>query len=515
MSTRRTFRPSVRGTRRGIALLLVLIAMATATTLTLGWLASQDNASIVGRNIATAAEARALACSGIDIAASITQTETSWHVPGGDGMLLFQYPLGTGTIDLEILDQATNAPPTEHTTDLLVTATGRIGGLAQIVTASISLLENDDGNLQGEVDDFALFALRSIELSHHAVVQRWDQAPASAMKRRVAIATAEHAAHGVQLRGQSAVIDGALYRPRNASGAHFINRTNLNVPTIDTDLPLTLNGIEHARTSKRARHRDRANDNDEDLIIHNHQRVHWTDGGTVHVAGDLVIQPGATVIVDGHTNLHIEGDLIMEDSSIVLAQGAELDITIHGQATLDDANIGDSGSHWSDPDRIHITSQDGTDHAEQWALSGETTITGIIEGDGIDLLLKDQATVRGRVATNTITMRNHSTVLFDHGLGNGLGIPQASDLLSEHGRLGRQRSKRLAPLPRRFINQLLDACNGGRIDAQGELDQNTSVSNWRQAITPRPVAVEVRLIAHGVDTDEWELAARMLAEASE
>ncbi|MCH2148967.1 MAG: hypothetical protein MK095_05985, partial [Phycisphaerales bacterium] len=91
MNTRRTTRRSTPSSRRGIALLLVLIAMATATTLTLGWLASQDNASIVGRNIATAAEARALACSGIDIAASITQTETSWHVPGGDGMLLSNY----------------------------------------------------------------------------------------------------------------------------------------------------------------------------------------------------------------------------------------------------------------------------------------------------------------------------------------------------------------------------------------------------------------------------------------
>jgi hypothetical protein len=517
MITHPTFRRSTHGPRRGIALLLVLIAMATATTLTLGWLASQDNASLVGRNIATAAEARALACSGIDIAASITQTETLWHIAGSDGVLLAQFPLGAGTIDLTVLDQTTNAPPTEDTSELLVTATGRIGELTQIVTASISLLQDDDGTLQGEVDDFALFALRSIELSNHAVVRRWNRAPASAMKRRIAIATAGRASHGVQLRGQAAVIDGALYQTRNASNAHFINRTSLNVPTIALDWPLSLNGINQARPS-RSRHDQRAapqSGNPDDLVITHHQSVQWAHGGNIHVVGDLIIQPGATVFVAGPTTLQIDGNLTMHGSSIVLAENAELNIVVHGQVALDDAHIGDIGSHWSDPNRIHLTSEAGAEDAEEWVLAGQTRITGIVEGDGIDLLLKDQAVVRGRLATNTITMRNDSAVLFDHGLGNGLGIPQAADLLHEHVQVGRNRSKRLGPLPQRFINRLLNVSNGGQIDARDEQDTSANVFNWRQAPTPRPLAVEVRLLAHGVDPDAWEQAARILMESSQ
>ena len=205
----------VRRHRRGIALLLVLIAMATATTLTLGWLASQDNASIVGRNIATAAEARALACSGIDLAASITQTESAWRDVGADGILMQHYPIGEGTIDLSVLDQATNMPPTAATTDLLVTATGRIGPLAQVVTASINLLEDEDGwsmvkwtispSLPG-----------AIELSNHASVLRWADAPASSLGRRIAIGTAERRPRRSTAR-KSNVIDGTLYQHGSAS----------------------------------------------------------------------------------------------------------------------------------------------------------------------------------------------------------------------------------------------------------------------------------------------------------
>ena len=47
--------------RRGAALLMVLISMATAMTLVLGWLASQDNSTLVAANSSHAAAARASA----------------------------------------------------------------------------------------------------------------------------------------------------------------------------------------------------------------------------------------------------------------------------------------------------------------------------------------------------------------------------------------------------------------------------------------------------------------------
>ena len=504
--------------RRGIALLLVLIAMATATTLTLGWLASQDNASIVGGNISKAAEARALACSGIDLAASITQTETVWRDAGSDGVLMQHYPIGAGTIDLTVLDQATNMPPTSETTDLLVTATGRIGELSQTVTASISLLEDDDGTVHGEVDDFALFALGAIELSNHASVQRWTDAPASSLGRRIPIGTAGRHAHAVQLRGDSNVIDGTLYQHDSASPSHFINRSRLDVPVVPTDLDLTLLGADNSLPSNgeppATRRRSRSRANGDDLVIRRNQTVRWNGTDDIAIDGDLIIEPGARVLITGTTQLSVGGDLVMDDSAIVLRGASTFEAVIAGRMDLDDARIGHQQRGWIDPDRITLRSEADAQSADTWRLDGDTSVTGIIEGSGIDLVLKDNATVQGRLAANTIRMRDHSRVLFDHGLTDGLGLAKAADLIKEHRQRGRKRSNRLSNLPRRFVSQLLEIHNGGHMDARDELDAPGNVSNWRQTATPRPVAVEVRILAHGVDPDEWEDAARLLTESS-
>ena len=71
-------RPVRRPSRRGVALLLVLVAMGTATTLTLGWLVSQDNAMPVSRNVIRTSQARSVASSGMELAVAIMQTETAW-----------------------------------------------------------------------------------------------------------------------------------------------------------------------------------------------------------------------------------------------------------------------------------------------------------------------------------------------------------------------------------------------------------------------------------------------------
>ena len=53
------------------------------------------------------------------------------------------------------------------------------------------------------------------------------------------------------------------------------------------------------------------------------------------------------------------------------------------------------------------------------------------------------------------------------------------------------------------------------MNARNEPIGTANVSNWRLSATPRPIAVEVRILAHGVDPEEWENAARLLTEASQ
>lgn len=503
--------------RRGLALLLVLIAMATATTLTLGWLASQDNASIVGSNIARAAEARAIASSGVELAAAIAQTETDWRAIGGDGVLLSNYPIGDGTIDLSVLDRATNAPPTADSTELLVTANGRIGDLSQVVTASISLLEDDDGTIQGQVDDFALFALASIELSDRALVQRWMDAPASVLGRRVAVGTSNRSAHAIRIRGDAAVIDGTAYHARNSSPAYMINASRHDVRSVPLDWIPTLAGSDtplpprHDPASRRSR-RHRKYDPD-DVVVRQNRTLHLPGEEVFVVAGNLILEQGARLVVHGSAPLQIAGDLFMNRSQITLAPGAELDAVIGGGVELVDATIGSTDSEWSDPERVRIACTPGVASADAWRMSGRSVITGIIEGEGIDLLLEDQSTVRGRLATNSIRMQDESCLFYDHGLGSGLGSTRAAELIADFQKKGRRRSRRMTELPRLFMDELLSICQGGKVRARTDRPTPSHSKSWRGSPTPRPVAIEFQLLAHGTAPGTFEQAALALKES--
>ena len=121
---------------RGVALLLVLVAMATATTLTIGWLASQDNANLIGRNVVATAEARSVASSGLDLAISVMQTETQWRTMHQNGVLFRSLPLGDGMIDLALLDPTTNQPPTA-----LINAPFRIGNTPIAARNTVSTID--------------------------------------------------------------------------------------------------------------------------------------------------------------------------------------------------------------------------------------------------------------------------------------------------------------------------------------------------------------------------------------
>ncbi|HJN80821.1 MAG TPA: hypothetical protein QF455_08135, partial [Phycisphaerales bacterium] len=80
--------------RRGAAMLMVLVAMATAMTLVVGWLASQDNSALVASNATRAASARASAQCGLELAVALLQSEAPWQTAHQDGWILQAYPLG-------------------------------------------------------------------------------------------------------------------------------------------------------------------------------------------------------------------------------------------------------------------------------------------------------------------------------------------------------------------------------------------------------------------------------------
>lgn len=507
---------------RGIALLLVLIAMTTATTLTIGWLASQDNATLIGRNVVEAAQARSLANSGLDLAVSVMQTETSWRTAHSNGILLSNYPHGQGTIDVTLLDVATNLPPTPESSEFLVTSIAKFDNLSQSVSAYVSLLENGEGDLESDVSGFALFALATIEMQDNASVGRWAEAPASALGRRIAMGTASSSSRSVQVRGNAMAIDATIYHGKNSSPALLINSTPLAIETVPVPWTMELDGeVEAVTPSKtrsppgRRRGFSASSDSEGDapgtLRLARNEVMHLEPGTPLVVNGDLVLEEGAKLIVHGESSLLVDGQLLMDDSSIHLLDGARLNATVNGGAHLEDARIG-NGTPWMDPERVEFTSTSTDSQADPWSIGGESQVTGLIEGSRIDVTIEDQGIVRGRIAANSINMCNNAQLLYDHGLGNGLDQPRAASMLDCMQERGSRVQSFMDSLPGRFIDDLLGMDNdrSNRLDRrerrrnrQRWLDASRNM-DWRSGPTPRPIPIECRLVAHGLNHEQWE-----------
>ncbi|MEE2719293.1 MAG: hypothetical protein VX727_05880 [Planctomycetota bacterium] len=508
MTTRRPSRSD-----RGIALLLVLVTMATATTLAIGWLASQDNAGLVGRNVVATAEARCVASSGLDLAISVMQTESDWRTLHQNGVLFDEMPLGNGTIDLVLTDPTTNEPPVADSMEVHVIATATVGSISQSVAAYVSLLQDsEDVGVDTDVSAFALFSLSTIELNDRATVSRWGDAPASVLGRRLAMGTASGRSRSVSIDDDAAAIDATVYHSVSQSPALLVNSTGFDVEAIELPWTLSLDGQEEAlppaatsRSAAARRSMGRSSSADS-VRIGSGETLHVRESEPLRIAGDLHLTRNARIVVHGSARIEVGGRLLMDGASIELRPNATLHMVIERGAIIDDASIG-GGKRWISPDRIMLSGGTG-DTSHPWLIRGTSSITGCIQGRTVDLVLEDEAVVKGRIAANRISLNDSTCVLYDHGLDEGLSLPRAGTLLRD-AETTRHRRQRVDRLPFAFVEQLLElgrqrSHESRRSQRRSTRQQRRWARHWNSQPTPRPIPLECRMLTHGFDAGGFE-----------
>ena len=117
--------------RRGIALMLVMVAILVTGTMSIAYFGSTDNSVAIGTNIESAARARAVAESGLEVAIAILETDTQWQTEHIDGVLVSELQIGEGIISISIVDANTELPPTEETSEVEITITSTVNQVTQ------------------------------------------------------------------------------------------------------------------------------------------------------------------------------------------------------------------------------------------------------------------------------------------------------------------------------------------------------------------------------------------------
>ena len=492
--------------QRGIALLMVLITMAAATTLVMGWLAVQDTSPLVGRNAVRAAQARATAHAGLELAVAILETDAPWRTAHQDGWLFQDHALASGVVNVRLWDAMSNpqSPPDDGTTSVLVESTATVNGLTQVTSAQATV-HPFDGSTPGMLDGLALYADNSMYLAGSTRIRNWR---GGSGRRLLGIGTDE--AGSIVLQGASArqgTAGADLLLPESArsniirgSGRGGLARSRRQRPMPDvwgtfglirSALPALPQGNEHG----------------EELVIDTPGATHFTQvAGSTTIEG-LYLSQDVTLILPAGAQLHVLGDCVLESGATIRVEdGEETTLVIGGNLHATHATIGNveaarrrrNRPRTADAGALRLVAAGDTD--AHWVLRNETLIAARVDAPGATIEA-DRLVMIGRLAADALHLTD-TRLWYDAGPSIGAGLAALAETANRLDLLDRRDTglddiARMALLDRIAVLVHPDNVHGGRPVAPPSGDL------WLQ----RPVMVQAQMSQFGGDTSAWEEAA--------
>lgn len=469
--------------RSGMAILLVIVAVAAAAVIGSAYVANRLNAPQVVRNANGGAQARYLADSGADLATAIMECETfDWRLAQTNGVLVSNLPLAGGTVTIRVSD-ASGAVPDSKCEYPVITAGGSSGGMKQVVAAQAHapLPERVQEEVTVDLSEFAVFGAASVNAVNGWIL-RWEAGPLADLGLPVNVGTNGTSAGSMRFDNRYNAPDSRGYVMASAAAGTIIDDTNTYTPiprvnfsnneTVLLPAPPTpsLGGLTWAAsrnpTISASTSIVSTGDKRYGSLTIDNATLRVDLGGahrTMGITGNLAISNGGVLsLQNGQLDLVIQGALnLFNRSTIELGAGATLRIFLGGTMSIDDSVVGlpvsvcqssrdarDGLRTYSDPQRCiiyRITSINSVDlnlldldDAASWLWSDTTSKSWMINNAAFvcariyghakaDISLNGRSAVFGNVVGRTVTFGTESAVYYDHALdrGNGYTNPQS------------------------------------------------------------------------------------------
>lgn len=531
---RSTHRPA----RRGVAMLLVIVSLAMATILTTAYLASRDNSTAIGENVTSAATARWAAESALELATAVLETDSDWRTMHTNGMLFEYAPLAGALTSVELTDLETNLPPTDKTEQVFIRATAISGLITKVATAK-AVVRTKEAEKTAQVDfsDFAMFAVNSAKMAEDAMLAPWATSPAASYAQRLNIGTRGTAMGTLNLQDNSRMLDTTVFHGPGVSVSYWQSSkeqyveevalpehlpapsppsTGVSPPSGGLILDLLLPLTNLISSTKRYGN----------VTLSNAGTVLRLSGNTTLIAErNVTMSDNTGVQVQGPSKIVIFGDLIMRKNTYIeLNPGATLDLFVFGTVTMDDAYIGGAGADrsnrpvdgtasWIDPHRIRIytipkvNSGDAV-NTPTWWMVNKTVVKGNIYVPNAQIVMRNSASIYGRVSASTIEMRESTRVYYDQSLNRGMGFSNLKAPMYESDKTFKSAFKT-------YLNSLdgadlaaLAASTGLLVkrdkETYGTLTPDADEPVAPGDPTPRTMNVEVMMSSVDLDMKSWE-----------
>ncbi len=469
--------PTSARSHRGVAIVLVIVAVAAAAVIGSAYVASQLNAPQIVGNVNAGIEARYIADSGADLATAIMECETfDWRTAQAAGVLVNNLPLGNGNVTILVKD-VSGANPDSTCEYPVVVSRGASRGMKQTVGMQVRTPRPSvaQQNVDVDLSEFAAFGAQSIDVVS-GWIARWPASPMADVGLPVKVGTNAITAGSLRIKDAAAAPDTVGYVMQSAAAGTITDATNGPAPIRRIDFSKTETVILPAPPTP-----DLSNllwatklnvninsvmtmtpvaDRRYTFITINGGDLTLDLGGasrTMAMSSALTIQNnGVLRVTNGHLNLVVLGQFsLWSNSAIEIAPGASLTVYAGGTIYVDSSVLGLPVSVLSAPldarkgladyydpaqctiYRItSINSVDPTpldaDNAAAWVWSDNTVkswlispnsfVCGRIYGPNkVSLSVDNNSAIFGNAVAKNIVVAGNSAIYYDHCLDEQLG----------------------------------------------------------------------------------------------
>lgn len=463
---------AVRGSRRGVAMLLVIVSLTIAIVLTTAMLASRDNSSAIGVNAQNAAAAGWGAESGARYAVAVLETAVDWRaaLEAADGATLMQdFMVGDALVSVRITTPSGDAPgPGDD--ELLLTAVARVGGMEKTVQKLVTV--RPDVPVEDAADpaltEFTGFVAQNIEVSGNSVVGVWDKSPNAAFTPPAKLGGKFATSADVYIGADAELRNVHLYVESDAPASV---RDLVDGPSVDGGavIPLVIPMVNEAPPAEfaslpnywwmsitatrpsdsftlgvAARFDDVLLENEAVLTLDASKGAYYRfDDVRVHKKGVLRIVGDVSVMVDGDLEVRSSGAIVLADEE------SSVRFYLKDDLVVDDAGVGlpvvaarnkdrtpESIAAYDPPNRVQffsVSSTHGGENDATWELRKRSVVLGVLNAPNASVCIKETSALIGRVTARDLSVLSASSLLYDSSLDPGTGFTALSGPLYQNG----------------------------------------------------------------------------------
>jgi len=477
-------------------MLMVLVATATGMTLAVGWLASQDNSSLMAANATNAASARATAQCGLELAVALLESEAPWQNAHDDGWIIRDHPIGSGSLDIRLVDTMTGLPPDAATTSVRIEASGRTDTMVQQATA-VATVHPFDADSPGDLSGYALFAADRLRMTGGARVRSWG---------------GNHGGQRIVASLGSVDVSGRAARDlrRGDVALHVAADDFADAPdsAAQAALPLVLGQVGPDAIDLPAAFELDGDHPPEDFVLGTWS-THTVED-PVLIVDDLHLRRNATLVIAQDCEIHVTGDLELDrNAAIAIDEGVQCTFIVEGDVELDGAVIGapqDDSPRWgiwrpahitrTNPERIRIVAP-ADSHSAEWSIDDGSLVQGVLEAPSADIEI-DRSTVSGRVVADSIHLRRAARVYFDHDTPSGTGLAALTQVTHRHDLMDVHDGGLDGTARTEMLGRLIDL-----LSRAPDSSITAPVDGWW---VHRPIPVDASMERMGGDVESWETA---------